>query len=54
MSLLSPGVDEDMLNGSTHGGTVRKKKKSTKGWDGEAVGATAGTPVRADEHDGEL
>ena len=52
LSILSPLIEDD-VNGTTDG-TTRRKKKSTKGWDGEAVVVAGESPKMGDEQDGAL
>ena len=51
LSLLSPSVDED---GTTNGNGVsgRKRKKSAKGWDGEAIVVASDSLGSVDDQDG--
>jgi hypothetical protein len=53
MSLLSPSTGEDIMVNGNSSGAGRKKKKSTKGWDGEAVVVAAETSGAMNDHDSE-
>ena len=52
LSILSPLIEDD-INGSANG-VGRRKKKSTKGWDGEAVVVAGEGANIADDHEGML
>lgn len=52
LALLSPSLDEDASVNGTVNGLSKKKKKSTKGWDGEAVVVAGDGSSMFGDHDG--